>query len=338
MKENTGTYSDDILLPKARSQDIFRRLKENPIEDVDTIQQIESYLRQKRGYVFRMPKPGEPVILMLSGGADSVSICDILLRKYRLQVYPLHLRRGQLRMPVEERSVSYFSKYFSQQFPQQYHREQIIQTFIPPLEFRFDITKHAYTVVDEKTKQLMGIPLYTTLSAAYAVQYAAYLEREKNVRIRTISYGFVNDDGRAFKYETLTFLRLATYHICNVMNDHDWQITALPIEKNLGHYFGKPALFTWCAKHHVPISKSFSCMEPHIFHCGECYYCLQRKKAMADAGITDRTFYINSHYRLRRLMVIVDRVGFVFAYAVFFLRHSLMYLRYFVLYLNGRDS
>jgi asparagine synthetase B (glutamine-hydrolysing) len=129
------------VLPVRTKQEIERLLRKNRVEDVPLIQEVEKHLRKRRGYVFRMPKPGSSVIVLLSGGLDSTTVCDILMRRYKLHVYPLYLRRGQIRMPIEEKSVDGFSSYFQETFPRLFHMPRKITVFIPPLEFRFDVSR-----------------------------------------------------------------------------------------------------------------------------------------------------------------------------------------------------
>ena len=42
----------------------------------------------------------------------------------------------------------------------------------------------------------------------------------------------------------------------------------------------------------LPLEWSFSCIQPidHL-HCGKCNKCAERKKAFADAGMSDPTVY-----------------------------------------------
>ena len=323
------------ILPKHTKKDVLNKIKKNPLEDLPFIQNIEKQLLKKRGYIFKMPKPGTPVILMFSGGLDSSTICDILLRKYGLQVYPLHLRRGQIRMPIEEKAVADISTYFFEHFPNLYHSPKIINAFIPPLEFRFEVTGHAEVRANKKNKQWLGVPMYTSMAAEYAVNYAIHLEKSKGVKVRNIFFGILSKDGILMKYETLTFLRSMTNHICQLMGDYSWQVSSIPIEKELGFYFDKEPLMLWCQKYQVPIHKSFSCLDPHYFHCGKCFYCQRRKNIAKAIKVDDRTFYLNDN-NLFGLMPILDKILYSLEYAKLFMRLNKYFLKYFLKYFYGR--
>ncbi|MEK7119431.1 MAG: hypothetical protein AAB889_02820, partial [Patescibacteria group bacterium] len=56
-----------IILPQITEKEFFRRLRERPFEDIGAIRTIESFFKKKRGYIFKKPKPGTPVILLVSG-------------------------------------------------------------------------------------------------------------------------------------------------------------------------------------------------------------------------------------------------------------------------------
>ena len=325
----------DNILPQDTPLKTFNKIKKNPLEDIEYIKNVEKQLIKRRGYIFKMPKKKTPVILMFSGGLDSTTICDILLRKYGLQVFPLHLRRGQIRMPIEEKAVADLSKYFSKKFPKLYHQPQIVNAFIPPLEFRFDVTAHAEVKANKKNDQWLGIPMYTSMAAEYAVNYAVHLEKSQGIKIRDIFFGIMSKDGLVMKYETLTFLRSATNHICQLMGDYSWQVSSLPVEKELGYYFDKEPLIQWCAKYKVPIHKSFSCLDPHYFHCGHCYYCKRRKNISKKTGEKDNTFYINGHKQYK-LIFLIDKILYSYEYLKFFFKINKAFFKYFLKYFFGR--
>jgi tRNA(Ile)-lysidine synthase TilS/MesJ len=81
-------------------------LKERKYEDVTTIRSLESLLLKKRGYIFRMPKPGKSVILLLSGGLDSITCWGMLMEEFKLNVYPISFDRGERRRHQEVDSIN----------------------------------------------------------------------------------------------------------------------------------------------------------------------------------------------------------------------------------------
>lgn len=82
--------------------------KEN--EDAALLKIYDDILKSKRGYVVKMPKKCESVVVCLSGGQDSVANTGILLKEFGLNVYPFFINRGQSNYKYEKRSVNYFDK------------------------------------------------------------------------------------------------------------------------------------------------------------------------------------------------------------------------------------
>ncbi|MCD6550084.1 hypothetical protein J7K24_00895 [bacterium] len=82
------------------------------VEDLFVLNMTDEVLRKKRGYVVKLPPPGEPVVACLSGGLDSVCNLAILLKEFKLQVYPYFLNRNQSNYKYEKEAVKFFNIYF----------------------------------------------------------------------------------------------------------------------------------------------------------------------------------------------------------------------------------
>ena len=282
-----------MKLPKQTSKKIQEILLKRKLEDPVALKQIESFLKQKRGYVFRMPAKGEAVILTVSGGLDSTILWGMLLEEYQLHVYPVFFRRGHKRIKREEAAVDFFSEYYLEQHPHTYHPVQFLDVPMPPKEIRWKITEHSQEVVSRDTNQRKGLPLYSGLLALNAVEYAFFLQEEKNIRIRTIFSAFVASDGESLRYETLTAMRSVMQNICILTGDMSWQYSSVALEKELGHFFDKDVLIQWAAEKKYPLEKMFSCISPinYKIHCGRCYFCQYRKQSFIKAGVSDPTEY-----------------------------------------------
>ena len=322
--------------PILSKRELLKRVGSKKLEDPKLISQIESFFTKNRGYSFSMPKPGEPVILMLSGGLDSTIIWDVLMRVYKLNVYPLFLRRGQIRMPTEERSINRFAKIYQKEFPKLFHKPKKINAFIPPLEFRFELTKFAEVKINKNTGQWLGLPMYGTLMTSYAVNYGIYLDKYHHVSPKTIFFGFIEKDGTVMKYETLTFTRLAMSHVCHSTGDFNWQVSALALEKNLGHYFDKDVLISYAKKHHLPVHDTYSCLEPHLFHCGDCHYCHTRHRQMMKNYSNDKTIYINRNRWSKHILFLISKLLFVIHYVNFFFEINTVFFKFISKYFFGR--
>lgn len=322
-------------LPSLTEKEINKLLDARPLEDKKVITDIENFFIKKRGHVIKIPQKNTSVILLLSGGLDTSILWDILMRKYHLNVYPLFLRRGQIRMPLEEKSVDFFAKFYSNQYPMLYHKPQKLTALIPPLEIRWKITRYGRLEIKKTPKTLLGIPTYSSLLVNYAVQYAYFLEVNKKIKIRNIFCSFMPIDGTNFKYETLTALRSNMYNICNLTNDYSWQFTSLPLEKELGFFFEKETLIKWAKKYNLPIEKSNSCIKYSYYHCGTCGYCLFRKKSFKESSIYDKTIYL-SDLHPKIFFQVINKLFLILTTTIFMLKIWKEFLINFLYYLPSR--
>lgn len=281
------------MLPTISQKLITKMILRRELEDSKLIGKIESFLIRKRDFVFQIPKPKTPIILLLSGGLDTVVVWAILMDIYHLNVYPVFLRRGQRRVRQEEKSVDYFSCLYVRKYPQYYHAPMKINSFIPPMEIRWPITEVSNNPIIKDAKQWRGIPVYTSLLVSYATQYAYYLEITSQISIRTIVLGFVLTDGETMAYETLSAIRAVNLMVCSLTNDYSWQITSLPLEKELRFYWGKDVLIKWAHDHRLPIENTYSCFRHKAHHCGVCIGCHNRQEAFRKAMVKDQTIYRN---------------------------------------------
>ena len=84
-------------------------------EDSQVMKGAESILKAKRGYSFRIPPKNTPVVLIVSGGMDSIMLWFYLLAIYKLHVYPIHFT-GPHSVLGEQLSVNFFYSYFKKLF------------------------------------------------------------------------------------------------------------------------------------------------------------------------------------------------------------------------------
>lgn len=324
--------TNEFELPKISKNKIDELLQKKPLENLNLIKEIEEKLKKIRGYDFEMPKKNDNVILLLSGGLDTTTIWDILMKKFNLNVYPIFIRRGQIRMTIEEEAVDFFSRYYQKKFPKLFHLPKKLTTFIPPLEIRWDITKFGSIIVNDKL-ECRGIPMYGSFLANYAVQYGYYLEITQGIKARTVFCGYVKDDGIHMRYETLTSLRTNTENIINITGDDSWQFTSLPIEKKLGYHFGKETIAEYADFYRIPIENSFSCIKYSYYHCGRCFYCARRKDLFKKLKIKDKTIYLDGK---SLIFNIFSRVKLILS--VFRFMNSIIYDLYanFIYFLKSR--
>src|SRR3989338_9447626 len=125
-------------------------------EDVNLLKNFSGILKDKRGYVVKIPAKYESVVACLSGGQDSVANIGILLKEFGLNVYPFFINRGQSNYKYEKEAVDYFNAFYKKRFPKIYHSYKEITVMTPGTEYK-DLLR--------KTKRMMDdIPLSHNIS------------------------------------------------------------------------------------------------------------------------------------------------------------------------------
>lgn len=306
--------AEKLVIPKISQTEFVRRLKTRRFENLSVINMIEKIFLAKRGYVFRMPKPGTPVILMVSGGLDSTITWGLLMDKYKLPVYPLFLHRG-LRRKIRERSaVDFFANFFRKKYPNYFIPPFELSTHLPPPELEkaiFDIDHYYHPArilenlnVQSGVAEILsqgGLPF---IYPFFGVSYATYLWDHKNVKIQTIFNAVLTGDGTVVTSQTFTALRTTLLGICVSMANYDWQFVSFPFEKELGHWIDKAEYIRLGAALGLPLERTWSCYRAGRYQCGNhCVTCLSRRKEFAQAGIPDKTIY-ECEVGLRRMFFI----------------------------------
>lgn len=288
--------------PIFSKQKIDALLAEREFEDVELIKNIENIFLKKRGYVFKMPKPGTPVILLLSGGIDSIIIWFLLLKKYHLNVYPLTLSRKHWNIfNGQYRSLAFYSKKMKHLFPDVYHHPFVVRNASAHFHLHSLISKlkNSNTLspsfvlekIRDNNKISMEIPGIMTQYAFGALHYSDYLLAKKGLHISDFFVAVMPRDGLAIRSQTLTSIRVTLLDVCIAAQDFSLQFTSLPIEKELGMFHEKGAFISWMDKNNLDLSHTYTCTESPLLHCGKCNVCKERKAVFFNEGIKDTTFY-----------------------------------------------
>ena len=266
---------------------------------------IDAILLRKRGYTAKMPSRGSAVVLLLSGGLDSIALWYALMKNHHVRVYPLFLVgwRQTTRGKKSWESVQFFSKIFKKQFPTQFRSvktQTLNQTF-------------SYRDIKNKSKILMDLPsivpnmLINTTTNNYhfclvnnparlslytikAFEYALSLRYGDEQAISTIVIGILSTDGEYVREASLSSIRSLNLSICLQTGDYSWTVLT-PQEKNLHFYYSKSDLVKLLSVNHIPIYKSWSCNKDGSMHCGGCYNCISRRQAFKDNDLHDNTLY-----------------------------------------------
>lgn len=246
---------------------------------------IDNILLDGRGFVSKRPK-SKCVVMIVSGGLDSVITSARLIEDYELELFPLHIHRGQTNTNAENKSVDYFTKFFQKKYGEnRFHTPMKISVNVPPYEFKQDLipyTKEKGHPMRDPTMQLLG------------VQYAVAASQKYSKDIRTVYCAIVPED--YFPHSTLQGLRVNTLNACVNMGDWEWQISSPNIDPFLSSEpFGKVQEIEWAMKHGIPVGKTISCNnaseKTSYLACGNCTSCSRRSEAFTNAGFTDPTRY-----------------------------------------------
>lgn len=273
--------------------DINKKFKGHKIEDIDLLHKIEEILISKRGYAFKMPPPGSTVISLMSGGLDTTVVTAMLLDKFKLQVYPVHFHRT---MPASNplsvfKSVQFFWNLFRKRYGKRCHELVTLPLQFPNKHLEEKILEEGQVILNSRTGQRRGIPFQPSAFAHETINYLYTLPKKDQRKIKNIFTATVRSNTNWYSYETLTAYRALTLEVCTMLKDFSWQITALPIEKNLEFYMDKEDLIQEGISLNLPLEYTFTCQQDLRYQCGVCIVCLFRRGAFYRAKVPDKTIY-----------------------------------------------
>ncbi len=274
-------------IPKLSSSELKNIFQARKLEDLKGLHFVENTLRKERGYVFKLPKKNESVIVLFSGGLDSTTTCALLIEEFKLKVFPIFFKTGFDRNKYEWEAANIMAKYFKKRYKDFFQPIKVIEysPLYPPVKQSQPIWNLSYDQLSNGVRCI------------YAMKYAYQLEKFSHIKIRTIFTCHISSDGDVITDQTLSALRKTMLYLCLGTNDFSWQITALGLEKELGYHYGKDFEISWANKHDIPLEITrTSCYRNGRYHCGECAYCDARKNAFKKAGVLDKTLYANERF------------------------------------------
>lgn len=274
------------------------------IEDPAFIQHVNAFLAAKRGYVVRRPEAGQPVILLVSGGLDSVVAWHQLLHHFQLEVFPVHIATGQPRNKHEQRALQHYYQLFHAQFPQRCQPPLIVSQHTTPPEirqfFRGDLSRWVSPAVINQHRQ-PGTPqvvlkrefTFPAFLPYQAVTAAQFLYFKTGRQIRTIIINTLPSDAEFNASQSLAANRATMQAICAYTNDYTWQLFSLAYEPELEFFSHKQDFITYAARQGLELSHTYSCFRGTKYQCGSCLACQVRRKSFAKAKLTDSSLYLS---------------------------------------------
>lgn len=265
---------------------------------MSTLTTLEKTLKTKRGYVFRMPPPGSPVILLLSGGLDSVISWAILLKEFQLKVYPVFLVRGEpIGVKKEKDAINYYASIYRKKYILNYIPPHELITTMPEFSDPFrDLIGFLHPQInldnilpDGSLKTSFSLGNFS-LFPYFGFVYARYLYAGKNIRANTIFCGTTFSDNTS--YRSVTSARSIMLTLGLLSGEDDWQYTSVAYEPTIRSLLTKSDLIRWASAEQIPLDRAWTCTQRKQLQCGECLACLSRKHAFREAGIADMTSYI----------------------------------------------
>jgi 7-cyano-7-deazaguanine synthase in queuosine biosynthesis len=276
----------------------FQKILEKNHEDLRLIETIEDDIGRLRPYIFRLPKQGEPVILLLSGGLDSVIAWEKLLGEYHLQVFPITVYKKTTE--PQQRSIRYFSALFKNKYPKLYHDPFAVNSTLLDKQLYelnakkyFDpktILKQYNPSLKNSTSPYSGTNAFTAINGAI---YAQYLQLTRGVSIHTIIYGATADDGLFISSQTYAFMRVMMRMLMMFVQDTKLQLGSIYYEQSLAANEKKRDVLKYGYKQNLPLEKTYSCGQGGWLHCGRCPSCIGRQYCFSINNIPDRTIYLN---------------------------------------------
>lgn len=279
---------------KSNPAGFYKHLVHNH-EDISLIRSTEKMIRSLRKDMFRLPKDGGSVVLLLSGGLDSVIAWEMLLGQYHLHVYPLVVSQGLL--DPQYGAIRKFCRIFRKKYADRYHEPYGVRAPASHGNFHTKILNDApperLLQYFDLTNQTVKVPFWgaNVFTAYWGYMYLQYLTFTLPCPVNTIIYGATADDGLFIPSQTYAFMRLTMLMLMKFSANPAVQFGSVFYEESLHTFMTKADVLLYGHRALLPLSKTYSCDKRGIFHCGTCLSCRSRRYCFDRAGVIDQTLY-----------------------------------------------
>ncbi len=205
-------------------------------------------------------------VLMVSGGIDSMTVAYFLRDRCKY-LRMIAFNYGQFDFGRALQAVNWVS----------------VELYIPVTIVDTPRSVQAYAGFIEQDYD--GFPLMLTelsrKSARFTMEAGVYAE---SIGYHAIAEGVNKDDLERYVYRTQVHRHVE--EVMSLGNQFDFRVITPLIDMpkaevmKLAHRLG------------VPLEKAWSCWDGKVRHCGVCQGCLSRKARFRDAGIEDKTVYL----------------------------------------------
>ncbi len=270
--------------------------------DKEHVCAYETLLHKRRGFVMKPFAPNESVVLLLSGGLDSVGLWYFLSKKLQVRVFPLFIQTKLIdtkRLSI----LHHYERVFKKEFPALFQKVFIYKTQSSLFSYSkqkrsgatpmlLDTVLHNLVFIKGKRERvpiMSDWPSRLSFFSSVALDYATKISYQQNTPVQKIIYGLTPEENR-FPGSLLPSLRLLTLTFCEITRNNNWQVVA-PVDKKNKFFIRKHDLISFAHSHSVSLLSTWSCSKSSLLHCGTCFNCIARMYSFKKAGVKDTTVY-----------------------------------------------
>ena len=254
-------------------------MKKNKINK--TIDSLNSIILSHRQDLFKVPN-NEHVVFILSGGLDSTIGVARVIEEWGSFVHPLFIRRHARATKYEEQAFDLVSADYQKRYKNNFLTPKKLEIEIPPTEIKTGLT-------EERLKNT-GHAMRNAVLQSIGVQYAAWLNDNKSLRIRTVLAANVGND--FLPHSSIQAYRTMNILVCTDQNDWSWQVASPFTEPTLSNRpLFKVDNIKWAILKDLPLRYTRTCINDCDPADGTCGECIDRLKAFKEAGVSDPIKY-----------------------------------------------
>lgn len=253
----------------------------NSNEKIDTLDTLNSVILSHRDKLFD-PPVDEHIVFIISGGLDSTIGVARVIEEWNCFVHPLFIRRHARATKYEERAFDSVVADYKERYKDKFLEPKKIEIEVPPTELKSGLT-------EERLKK-KGHAMRNAVLQSIGVQYAAWLNDNQSLKIRTVMAANVGND--FLPHSSIQAYRTMTILVCTDQNDWSWQIGSPFTEPTLkDRPLFKADNIKWAVSKGLPLQYTRTCINDCDIPDGTCGECEDRLKAFKEAGIKDPIKY-----------------------------------------------